>query len=284
MYRKGGADDILAREGLLQAIREDYVVTVDLDEYWVLPDGVKSFQDLAAQRPADIWYANWSIVPNDGLQGPPQPPYHGFLDSHTKWIARRNIIETFYGIHHCHYLPGVKRILNNTGVLVHFYARSFVDVVTKGLSQFFRDGTVYEKFNDSSGAWHGSEGFDLTTKLLLRGDLPEKLKVLALLSRHPRPHVLPSKHTLLEIDKDAETALLEGLTRKVVVSSKEWVEHVRERYLLFQACMNDHLFSNPSWPLLGPMDAAEWLETLPCLARDAPDGAAWLQTRPPDAA
>eukprot|EP00928_Gymnodinium_smaydae_P067159 TRINITY_DN500_c0_g1_i5.p1 TRINITY_DN500_c0_g1~~TRINITY_DN500_c0_g1_i5.p1 ORF type:complete len:389 (-),score=56.46 TRINITY_DN500_c0_g1_i5:149-1315(-) len=273
LHKVGGADDILASPELLMAFTEDYIVGVDADEYWLLPAGITTFAQLARVQPADIWYASWRVVPNDQLRSAPLPPYKSFRMNRTKWIAKRQIIKSLRSIHIVSTLDGPHRIRRETGELVHFIGRNFLDAVAKGLAQFFRDGTVFPVGN---GTYHGCEGLITSVEMVRNGTLPMRLKLLAIMMEHPVTDVIESESPLLQINHTVESKMLHDLLNSSAETNSQLIWEWRDYYFQYRQCLQERLASNTSalsivsgfapkgaWHK-GVEEANAWLETVPC--------------------
>jgi hypothetical protein len=63
--------ELLTNTAFFNMIEEDFVVGVNIEEFWALPDGIKSLSELTRTFPADIYFMEWFLVPNDQLIRPP---------------------------------------------------------------------------------------------------------------------------------------------------------------------------------------------------------------------
>lgn len=250
LLSEGPADDVLLADDWLSYMSEDYVVTVDVDEYWVLPDGLSTLQELATDRPADVWMGKWSWIVNDDLRYDLQPPYSAIdLGSGGKYIAKREKLLNFYGIHTPVLKPGEYQsttMRTDGGLIAHFWGRSFLDATTKGITQLFRDeNTPFNVANDSSGFYHGCEGLSQTLKLIDQGELPERLKLLAQytsVAKHfpDRATLVNVSHPLLTVDREREDeALMKELGEKGIMNSV--LEKLNQTYTAFKQCIQPEI-------------------------------------------
>jgi len=270
-YSPGGADDILVAEDWLAKVTQDYVVNVDVDEYWVLPDGVTSLQDLASKRPADAWIGDWAVIVSDDMRFDLRPPYNAISIGGTKYIGKREKMRDLFGIHK----PNWKRqmVVDNLvtsredgGQVVHFWGRSFMDATAKGIAQFFRDGRTYPKSADKSGAYHGCEGLNRTLELADEGNLPERLKLVAFYTSLPtrRPEaveVIKSQFPLLTVDSKLE---LEESEKQIGKNMDSVLQKLRKKYMAFKECIQEPIAAKDFSTDNRPSTVSDWLETLKC--------------------
>lgn len=136
---------------LFAQVQETFVIGVDVDEFWVLPRGMASFDALVTRDPAaDMFKAPWVLHTARFQLGrsqlrrqQPQAILHGHSGHAGKWMARRSAL-----LQVCTHKPrltvNTKRIelhsnrcdpLNQSGagVILHQWSRSFRDVVNKVL-------------------------------------------------------------------------------------------------------------------------------------------------------
>jgi len=269
LLSEGPADDILLADDWLSYISEDYIATVDVDEYWVLPDGLSTFQELATDRPADVWMADWSWITSDDLRYDLQPPYTAIdVGSGGKYIAKREKLLNFYGIHTPVLKPGqIESTTTRTdgGLLAHFWGRSFLDVTTKGITQLFRDEN--SPYKVSTEFYHGCEGLNQTLKLIDRGELPERLKELALytsIAKHfaDRIMVVNVSQPLLTVDKTRESEALQNELGEAGMNTV--LGKLDQMYAAFKQCIQPEIAALEPDADLRPQPLFEWLEKLEC--------------------
>jgi len=200
----------------LHAAMGDWVINVDVDEYWVLPPSIPDLATLVKRRPADVYQFYWLMVPFDSLAGTPRPPYAGFHGTNGKYMARPAGLRRL-GVHRPYLKGGGGRPARYAicGSLVHFWGRGFKDCLLKAVGQKIGNAKTSTKQ-------------ELLT-LASQGDIPNRLKLLAYFCRQPRGVTLRGSPPgrLLEIDTAKEDELLR---RKV---SEEELQRVHGLYLRF---------------------------------------------------
>jgi len=192
----------------LPHVEADFVINVDVDEYWVLPSSCPDLRTLVKRRRADVYNFGWLMLPSDKHTGAPKPPYYGFHGHQSKYMVRQSCIRRL-GIHRP-YLKGgggkpAKQIF--CGCAVHFWGRSFQDVLLKVVGQKIGNSKTSSK--------------DQLLQLVDEGDIPNRLKLLAFFCRQPRVVPLKPKVNckLLEIDVLKENELLERKLKRSEVAS-----------------------------------------------------------------
>lgn len=176
----------------------DFVINVDVDEYWILPSSTPDLRTLVRRRQADVYCFGWLMLPSDRIAGTPQPPYKGFHGHQCKYMVRYSRLRRL-GIHRPYLKGGGGKPARQVfcGVAVHFWGRSFQDVLLKVVGQKIGNSKTSNK--------------DELLELAALGDIPNRLKLLAFFCRQPRDVVLKDKldRKLLEIDVVKEKELLE---------------------------------------------------------------------------
>lgn len=156
---------------LLVSIKETFVINVDIDEYWVLPNNMNLGKYVAA-FPGDCYFMHWLEVPSDSFSDGPHPPYVGHTGHRGKWMARTaklldmRLSEPLLVVPHTVVGDSYQHRPEVVGTLIHFWGRNFKDVATKAYSQ---TGVLK------------SAGFESSRNDVNNGRLPERLKLLAFL-------------------------------------------------------------------------------------------------------
>lgn len=194
----------------------DFVINVDVDEYWILPPSIKDLPTLVKKRPADAYHFGWLMVPFDDIKGTPKPPYRGFWGHQCKYMVRHSCLRRL-GIHRPYLKGGGGKKKHVTcGIAVHSWGRGFKDCLLK---------VVGQKIGNSKTSSKEQLLHDVSD-----GDIPNRLKLLAYFCRQPRCVPLKTskpKHTLLAIDEVKEEELL---SRKIQPSEFDLAHKV---YLSF---------------------------------------------------
>lgn len=230
-HARGSASDIATR--VLADIKEDFVVSVDIDEYWVMPNKVSTFAELVAAdgSAVDIYYASWMMIPNDHFDALTLP-YPVFRGHEEKWMARTSKLEEF-GVHNPKVKSGLSVIRKHgQGDLMHFWARTFADPLLKGATQ--------------TGMGKGCEGSLHTIGLLKQDLLPQRLKLLAFLAVHPSWQV-SFQAPLVEVDQNLEMRYTSMALNASAEKTQGMLARVRELYERFKTCLSQQN-DLPSYP------------------------------------
>lgn len=222
---------------LLSMFRETFVVSVDIDEYWLLP-GNMSLVSYVAAFPGDCYFMHWLQVPSDALFEWPRPPYIGHIGHRGKWMARvANILDMRLS-EPALTQPSIvvgdsyKHHPDLVGTLIHFWGRNFKDVATKAYSQ---TGVLKSK------------GYDETSNDVSNGRIPERLQILAFLMiqreltsnrescKPPDCWVVESAIDLLQVDANLQSRLSAQALRVPEPSVDAEVAHLREIYVHYKA-------------------------------------------------
>lgn len=207
----------------------DFVINVDVDEYWILPPSIPDLRTLVRRRPADHYQFCWLMVPFDEISGTPTAPYYGFWGHQSKYMVRHSCLRRL-GIHRPYLKGGGGKPAKHTtcGCAVHFWGRGFKDVLLKVVGQKIGNSKTSSK--------------EELLQLSSEGDIPNRLKLLAYFCRQPRTVPLKAKSSckLLEIDVAKEDELL---GRKLLAPEFDLVHKV---YL----CFADRLSSKKLWATL----------------------------------
>jgi len=225
---KGGADDEWGQDvtkHILADITEDFVVGIDIDEFWVMPKGISTFVEMIAadNNHADVHYAAWAMTANDGLDAQ-APPYPVWQDKEYKWMARTSAIEEFqpHDPHLKH--DGKKKIKRYyQGELLHFWGRTFTDPLLKGMT--------------GTGTQKGGEGPANTIELLNKNLLPQRLKLLAFLANHRGEKHMSFDTPLLTRNGNLENQYTSAAFNTTMEQTQQILNKARHTYLTFKRCL-----------------------------------------------
>jgi hypothetical protein len=196
-------------------IPEDYVLNVDIDEFLEIRQS--NLHELLLTTPADYYNFRWLMVPDDSyLKGGESNTERGFIGHIGKYMARTAICEKF-NLHS----PTLteKMVPIEAGRLIHYWGRSFRDVVFKCCCQRLGD----EK-SSSLQEVHEVRETDI---------LPKRLKILALLCRKQRTVSL--ERAYLSIDYDFERKIERELQLELLL------DDIYQRYLRYKSSLSDNV-------------------------------------------
>jgi len=259
--REGAADAHLHEKKLFDRIIEDFVIGVDIDEFWMVPEKYKSLSDFVKHQPAHLYWGSWLIVPNDSLTNALKPPYRGYtgvsphLRGTRKWMARTTALKTIH-IHQPDLMPGLSTQGHHGSFIVHFCSRSFWDMVAK---------TAAQKFTSSRQSfYHGCEGSDEMRRLFVTGKLPWRLQMLAFHMNVPKTSTTSSL-TLLRYDDTLEKRISSRLLSMSEEKTLEIVQKFHQVYKSFKMCLAAVMRMHPHpWGGMLEKEVTSFLETCEC--------------------
>lgn len=188
----------------------DYILSVDVDEFLYVA-GDASLKDLISEANSPGFMMRWIMSPRDFDD--PHGKITGFRGHAGKKIARTNLITGISGPHGFAYAENVTLGRDKRLQLVHYWGRSFNDIVIK---------CMYQMLPNSKR----SSIAEMET-LLESGKLPERLRVLASLVRHDQNVVLD-----VEQRSVANTELEQEL---LSVVSRDFLDNLEAVYRKFKA-------------------------------------------------
>lgn len=247
------ADAALNDMELLGHIHEDFVIGVDVDEYWMLPDGMSSFVNLVEAHPnATEFRAQWIMVPNDNL-GAATRPYRGFRGANGKWMAKAATLKQIAVTPHKPMFVDAfveHEAILEAGNLIHFWGRSFLDQLTKGLGQ---------KLHNRAG-----EDLDEVRQMTSEGKIPERLRMLAFLmslDRNMTVGLSAESADLITIDQDLEKDIAAELLQSNITAMDEEVVKILDVYKAFRDHVGESMSRDdcPEYPSKGLEKIAPWL-------------------------
>jgi len=179
---------------VLYMVAEDFVINVDADEFWILPSSIPDLQSLVRRRPADVYWFYWVMVPYDTVNRAPSFPYTGFHGHCTKYMVRNSRLASLQ-VHEPKLNGGGGKKARHTkcGYALHFWGRSFSDVLLKVVGQKIGNQKTSSK--------------EELLSLMQKGDIPVRLKLLGFFCSQPRPLCFDERQ-LLDIDCRKEKELL----------------------------------------------------------------------------
>lgn len=171
-------------------VKTDYLMSIDVDEFLYL-EGACSIKDFLRGRRGDAFAMKWIMAPRDFER--PAGLISGFRGHAGKKLAPTNAISGIEGPHEFQYKERVRLHRDSKLKLVHYWGRGFRDVVIKCAYQNLpgRKRSSIRNMED----------------LLKTRKLPERLKVLASLTRHAHDTTLEHPNQEL-VDRELEEALL----------------------------------------------------------------------------
>jgi hypothetical protein len=225
----GGDGDFRFRvKPMIPEIKEDFVVSLDIDEYWVMPKGISTFADLITtdNNRSDVYIVYWLHVPNDNFDAL-SPPYANFRGSMMKYMARTSKLETL-DVHGPLMQGDVEIQREGIGDLLHFWSRTFTDPILKGMTQ--------------TGTAKGCEGSNLTIELLKRDLLPDRLRILAVMTLRPKDNEVVFNSPVMEVDKNLEMELASEAFDATVEETQGMLTAFHDVYERFKKCLSQQDF------------------------------------------
>lgn len=194
-------------------ITTDYVISIDVDEF-IYVDGGVAIGDRLQDMQMDACVMPWVMSPRDFSV--PSGPLTGFRGHVGKRLARTSLIKGISGPHGFEPSPELRFSEDDHIHLVHYWGRSFKDIVIKCIYQTLQ------------GAKRSSLG---EMQVLLKArQLPERLRVLASLTRHEHDvELLHHNHSLC--DEDLQEELLS-------VASSDFLAELEDVYLEYKASLD----------------------------------------------
>jgi hypothetical protein len=175
-------------------IKTDYLLSIDVDEF-VYIDGNKPISLFLKERRIDACHMKWVMSPRDF--DTPSGPLSGFIGHIGKRLARTSLVRGVSGPHGFDADPNLRFRRDRHLHLVHYWGRSFEDIVIKCMYQML----LGEK----------RSSLDEMQALLKVRKLPHRLRVLASLTRHKHDVVLShSNHKLF--DEELQRELLSSVS------------------------------------------------------------------------
>jgi hypothetical protein len=206
-------------------ITTDYVISIDVDEFLYLDGGVTIGQWLQ-ERQINACVMPWVMSPRDFRI--PSGPLTGFLGHIGKRLARTSLVKGIAGPHAFEADPALRFCRDDHLHLVHYWGRSFEDIVIKCIYQMLPG-----RKRSSLGEMQA---------LLKTRRLPERLRVLASLTRH--------KHDI-ELRHDNHPLCDEELERELLaVASPDFLAELESTYREYRESL-DYSGHVATYPGLG---------------------------------
>lgn len=186
---------------LLPLIKEDYLLHVDIDEYLDL-EPHNNIQEVLKESSAERHHFNWAITVNDNIS---DNNYATYGQSHRnrpwKTMCKTSVIKGWNGSHDVFSNKEITSIFSKYK-LIHYWGRNYNDIIIK---------TIYgNAFKDAK-----SSSLEELKKYMQNDDvnsLPNRLKMLAVLSRCEKHIKLDKDYCLKFIDYKKEADLLDCVT------------------------------------------------------------------------
>lgn len=260
LFREGPADSQLHQKKLFHKITEDFVIGVDIDEFWLLPSKFASLSDMVMHQPSDVYMASWQIAPNDKLTTRLSPPYHTYATRRGgKWMARKAVLKRI-GIHDPEVYAGTSMVHDEGGTILHMVSRSFWDTIAKTAGQNLR--------GVGHGAYHGCEGADEMKRLLSEGALPWRLKQLAFHTNVPKALKVGSL-SLRPYNHSLEKIVTSTLLSATVSETVDLVGRYYKIYKTYKQCLGRVMKAHPrNWNEMKEQAVDEFLHGVGCNKRD----------------
>jgi hypothetical protein len=282
-------DDPIGTEGLVQQLAENYVINVDSDEFWALPQNISDLPHLLREHPADIYFMRWVMVVDDELKFSKVPPFSGTIGYPGKYMVNRTMLphkvyDRPFGAHtvplaieyenpvvYGDFTYGAPVDLSKTwsvfgrplpsagpfqpGHMVHIWGRSFLDVFLKVALRRQGDGPC-QPLSD-----HLTE-------------INERLATLAFLSLNEKePVTVDVEERFFQPDTELEHRLaLEEVCEKDDATAQASLDQFYQNYLGMKEKLAE-IMRQGSYPIMWPsgpltlhlagMSVSDWLLALP---------------------
>lgn len=179
---------------LLQNIQTEFILNVDIDEYL----DIKNIKTILTEEKADKYHFFWNITVNDGFSEETKGFDARFSKKPFKTMCRTKNIKYWKDSHNC-YTTSNTISIESKYKLIHYYGRSFNDIVIK---------CIYGKNYNNKQKITAIEKIVKSIHSPDVNDLPNRLKMLAIVSRIPkRKDVMKNP---IKIDYKLEKELLEN--------------------------------------------------------------------------
>lgn len=180
---------------VLPKIKEDFIISVDIDEFLIITPHLRLHDFVAANANIPYCHLWWDMLPNDTVIAL-TAPYHS-IGGHTgKYMIYRPIVKEL-GIHRPKAIFHLRLSQRpKHGRLLHFWGRSFNDVLLK---------VLHHRIPTSITANSSKE--EVLT-LLEKSDIPLRLKILAGFLMQKSKVLNSIQENILQINYELEQALL----------------------------------------------------------------------------
>jgi hypothetical protein len=193
--------DLNNMNDLLPLIKEDYLLHVDIDEYLDL-EPHNNIKEVLKETSAERQYFNWTITVNDKISNNNYATYgQTHRNKPYKTMCKTSVIKAWDGPHDV--IPNTEiTTINSKYKLIHYWGRNFNDILIKTIH-----GNGLKDAKSSS-----LEEFIKILQDDNVNSLPNRLKMLALLSRCEKHIKLDKDYCLQFIDYKKEAELLDCVT------------------------------------------------------------------------
>ena len=179
--------------GLLKDIETDFILNVDIDEYL----DIKNIKQIFTEEKADKYHFYWNITVQDGFSDETKGFDAHFSKKPYKTMCRTKNIKYWKDSHNC-YTTSNTTTKESKYKLVHYYGRSFNDIVIK---------SIYGKNYNNRQKITSLEEIMQSIQSPNVNDLPNRLKMLAVVSRVPKTNDIMK--IPIKIDYKLEKKLLQ---------------------------------------------------------------------------
>jgi hypothetical protein len=209
LRKPNGEDSDACFNSFVPVFKEQYLLHVDVDEFLLLESA--TLREYIQGHPAQYYRFQWVMCPYD-RDGKPAH-LAGSFQRDFKSMAETRLIQSIEP--HVMICEGGDRVVTHEGgsALIHYWGRSFTDILIKCL--------------------HGNElspekasSLEELTKCARLGRIPNRLKMLAVLSRRASPDVL--RPNFVEPDSDSELRLVTELTQEQRAELFDAYSHYRD--------------------------------------------------------
>jgi hypothetical protein len=196
--------DMNNMDDLLPLIKEDYLLHVDIDEYLDL-EPHNSIQEVLNETVAERQHFNWAVTVNDKISDNSFATY-GQTHRNRPWktMCKTSVIKAWNGAHDV--IPN-REITSfySKYKLIHYWGRNYNDILIKSIyGNAFKDANVAK-----------TSSLEELKKYMQNDNinsLPNRLKMLAVLSRCEKHIKLDKDYCLQFIDYEKEAELLDCVT------------------------------------------------------------------------
>jgi len=280
-------DDPIGTTDLVPLLEEDYVLNVDMDEFWVLPENITDLPTLLLQHPADIYFMRWVMLVDDELKASIDAPYVGHMGFPGKWMANRTMMP---------HQPYQRPFAHHTVPLLMDYTHptvygDFVYGLPVDLTQIW---SIFGRPLPASGSFQpgymahlwGRSFTDTFLKMALRDEGPcqplseyntqisQRLATLAFLSLNKKAPVnLVAKEDMFEPDIELEIKLaIKAACEKDEDAAQASLNQYHNNYLEYKRNLSE-LMDQGAYPMMWPttgltlsmggLSVTDWLHSLP---------------------
>lgn len=188
---------------LLPKVKEDFVINVDIDEFFIIKPFKRLHEFVALNLMRPYYLIWWTAIVNDAPHAPAPPYKTCYLEELGKYMVYKPIIRNLANhwpnfVFHKKPYKNKKFNYAHRGQLLHFFGRTFNDTLLK---------VVKHKI---TGSALSSSSKEELLALLEQSDIPVRLKYIAWLAVCRKHQFLDNvQEEVLKIDYKLEQAMLE---------------------------------------------------------------------------